>query len=116
MISEYSSFQLISLGAASSGLSELIVAINRSQDPYKLSDEIIPHLETLLKVDVNIDKGELAGRTLVRKVDFDLSLFLLAPGSELVGLWKVFSETMVALLATLTGFSTFMQVSWLTLE
>lgn len=50
--------QLISLGAASSGLSELIVAINRSQDPYKLSDKIVPHLETILKIDVNIDKSE----------------------------------------------------------
>lgn len=50
--------QLTSLGAAASGLSELIVAINRSQDPYKLSDKIIPHLEILLKVDVNIDKSK----------------------------------------------------------
>ena len=57
----FSSLQLISLGAASSGLSELIVAINRSQDPYKLSDKLIPHLEVLLKVDVNIDKGESLG-------------------------------------------------------
>lgn len=56
--SSFSSLQLISLGAASSGLSELIVAINRSQDPYKLSDKLIPHLEVLLKVDVNIDKGK----------------------------------------------------------
>ena len=52
------SLQLISLGAASSGLSELIVAINRSQDPYKLSDKLIPHLEVLLKFDVNIDKSK----------------------------------------------------------
>lgn len=50
--------QLISQGAASSGLSELIIAIGRSQDPYDLSERIVPHLELLLKIDINIDKSE----------------------------------------------------------
>ncbi len=55
--------QLISQGAASSGLNELIVAIGRSQDPYQLSENIVPHLETIFKVQVNPpDKSEaLAG-------------------------------------------------------
>ena len=44
--------QLISQGATSSGLSELIIAIGRSQDPYNLSEKIVPHLEVLLKNDV----------------------------------------------------------------
>ena len=51
--------QLISQGAASSGLSELIVSIERSKDSYKLSEKIIPQLEVLLRVDINIDKGQL---------------------------------------------------------
>ena len=50
--------QLIAQGAASSGLNELIVAIGRSQDPYNLSEKLIPHLEVLLKIDINIDKSE----------------------------------------------------------
>ena len=49
---------LIAQGAASSGLNELIVAISRSQDPYNLSEKLIPHLEVLLKIDINIDKSE----------------------------------------------------------
>ncbi len=39
----------------SSGLSELIVAIGRSQDPYQLSEKVLPHLETILRLQV--DKG-----------------------------------------------------------
>lgn len=50
--------QLISQGAASSGLSELIVAIGRSQDPYQLSEKVVPHLETIFKVPVSPDKSE----------------------------------------------------------
>jgi len=50
--------KLIAQGAASSGLNELIVAIGRSQDPYNLSEKLIPHLEVLLKIDINIDKSE----------------------------------------------------------
>jgi len=34
------------------------VAISRSQDPYNLSEKLIPHLEVLLKIDINIDKSE----------------------------------------------------------
>ena len=40
--------QLISQGMASSGRNELIVAIGRSQDPYNLSEKLVPHLEVLL--------------------------------------------------------------------
>ena len=43
---------------ATSGLSELIVAIRRSQDQHNLLEKIVPHLETLLKVDINIDKSK----------------------------------------------------------
>ena len=50
--------QLIALGAASSGLSELIVAIGRSQDPYDLSEHIVPQLECLLKLDFSAEKGQ----------------------------------------------------------
>ena len=48
--------QLVAQGAASSGLSDLIISIGRSQDPYQLSEKVLPHLETILKVQV--DKGE----------------------------------------------------------
>ena len=44
-----SCMQLIAQGAASSGLSELIVAIGRSQDPYQLSEKVVPHLEVIFK-------------------------------------------------------------------
>lgn len=50
--------QLISQGAASSGLSELIVAIGRSQDPYQLSEKVIPHLEVIFKVPITAEKSE----------------------------------------------------------
>ena len=50
--------QLLSQGVATSGLSELIVAIRRSQDQHNLLEKIVPHLETLLKVDINIDKSK----------------------------------------------------------
>lgn len=52
-------FQLISQGAASTGLSELIVAIGRSQDPYQLSEKVIPHLEVIFKVPINSEKSKL---------------------------------------------------------
>lgn len=42
--------QLVSQGVASSGLSELIVAIGRSQDPQSLSEKLVPHLDALLKI------------------------------------------------------------------
>jgi RING finger/CCCH-type zinc finger protein len=50
--------KLLSLGIATSGLSELIVAIRRSQDQHSLLEKIVPHLEKLLRVDINIDKSE----------------------------------------------------------
>ena len=50
--------QLLSLGIATSGLSELIVAIRRSQDQHSLLEKIVPHLEKLLQVDINIDKSK----------------------------------------------------------
>ena len=34
------------------------MAIGRSQDPYNLSEKLIPHLEVLLKIDINIDRSE----------------------------------------------------------
>ena len=37
------------------------MAIGRSQDPWDLSEKIIPHLEVLLKVDINVDKSECFG-------------------------------------------------------
>ena len=52
------SLQLIAQGAASSGLSELIVAVGRSQDPYQLSEKVVPHLETIFKVPVAPDKSK----------------------------------------------------------
>ena len=68
--------QLISQGAAASGLSELIVAIRRSQDPYNLSEKIVSHLEVLLKVgiagDRSADKGVCV--TLTRVHSFYLLL------------------------------------------
>ena len=54
----YLYMQLLSQGVATSGLSELIVAIRRSQDQHNLLEKIVPHLETLLKVDINIDKSK----------------------------------------------------------
>ncbi len=50
--------QLIAQGAAASGLSELIVAIGRSQDPYQLSEKVVPHLETIFKVPIGPDKSK----------------------------------------------------------
>lgn len=52
------SLQLISQGAASSGLSELIVAVGRSQDPYQLSEKVVPHLEAIFKVPIALDKSK----------------------------------------------------------
>jgi hypothetical protein len=49
--------KLLSQGIATSGLSELIVAIRRSQDQHNLLEKIVPHLEKLLRVDINIDKS-----------------------------------------------------------
>jgi RING finger/CCCH-type zinc finger protein len=49
--------KLLSQGIATSGLSELIVAIRRSQDQHNLLEKIVPHLEKLLHVDINIDKS-----------------------------------------------------------
>ena len=46
------------MGIATSGLNELIVAIRRSQDQHNLLEKIVPHLEKLLQVDINIDKGK----------------------------------------------------------
>ena len=43
-------------------------------------------------------------------IDCSFFVFLPRAGCELVGLWQMFSDTMVALLATLNGFSMFMQV------
>ena len=56
--------QLISQGMASSGRNELIVAIGRSQDPYNLSEKLVPHLEVLLSssgAEPTQEKGENGG-------------------------------------------------------
>ncbi len=42
---------------ASSGLSELIVAIGRSQDPQGLSEKLVPHLDALLKLTEKMAEG-----------------------------------------------------------
>ncbi len=52
VFTHYTPPQLISQGATSSGLDELVIAIRRSQDPYSLSEKILPHLETLQRNDV----------------------------------------------------------------
>ena len=61
--------QLVSQGVASSGLSELIVAVGRSQDPYNLSEKLIPHLDALLKINVGVEKSTEKGGTLFIKHD-----------------------------------------------
>lgn len=37
-------------------MNELIVAIGRSQDPYKLNEQLIPHLEALIQIPVPTEK------------------------------------------------------------
>ena len=101
--------QLISQGAASSGLNELIVAIGRSQDPYQLSEKVVPHLEAILKVRVNPDKSRTYCFHQEKNCNFVCVCVIIA-GSEVVE-WDVFATVMEALLATLQGFSTFMQVT-----
>jgi RING finger/CCCH-type zinc finger protein len=48
--------KLVSQGVGSSGLSELIVAIGRSQDPYNLNERLISHLDNLLKLNITSER------------------------------------------------------------
>ncbi len=82
------------------------MAIGRSQDPYQLSEKVIPHLEVIFKVPISTDKSELARNVSVLIISWSVC----AAGFEKLE-WESFATIMEALLATLHGFTTFMQVS-----
>lgn len=67
----------MSQGVASSGLSELIVAIGRSQDPQSLSEKLVPHLDALLKIVQPTERIVEGTRTLhtvcIHEHDYDVS-------------------------------------------
>lgn len=88
------------------------MAIGRSQDPYQLSEKVIPHLEVIFKVPVTAEKSEWS-RVVISYYEIDVT-------ASLTGLdkieWETFATIMEALLATLHGFTTFMQVSMLTAD
>lgn len=46
-------------------MSELTMAVDRSKDPYQLSDKVIPHLETIFEVPVSPDKSEWYGQVMM---------------------------------------------------
>ena len=48
--------QLIAMGCTSSGVNELVIALERAQDPYNLSDMVSP-LEELLNRKLDNDKN-----------------------------------------------------------
>ena len=80
----------------------MIVAIRRSQDPYNLSEKIVPHLEVLLRLGIaGADKGVL-----------HVEVYLIASSTTSTepATWQQFSMCMTALLATLKVFTEFMQV------
>ena len=114
----------MSQGVASSGLSELIVAIGRSQDPQGLSEKLVPHLDTLLKIVQPTEK--LTGVYIVDywKSCSNLSLILfpvpdptspdglsIVPDlSSTSTSWEPFSQGIKELLLSLQAFTDFSQV------
>lgn len=48
--------QLIAMGCTAGGVNELVVALERAQDPYNLSDMVSP-LEELLNRKLSSDKN-----------------------------------------------------------
>lgn len=87
------------------------MAIGRSQDPYQLSEKVVPHLEVIFKAPISTEKSEF--RDCVDSKHLMIIIVVcvcMCPAGFEKLEWESFAIIMEALLGTLHGFTTFMQV------